>query len=112
MGSREAGYLSTIRSRCRFFCLSWLFLPACNLRLVWPLSSGVLRAPVGTNGSHLTRLQGGKPSLRPVVGHLPSTPQGLLQEQLSEQGRLWSREGGLGHHRRVSFGQGPEGGRV
>ena len=33
-GWREAGYLSTMRSRCRFFCLSWLFLPACNLRLV------------------------------------------------------------------------------
>lgn len=45
---REAGYLSTMRSRCRFFCLSWFFLPACNLRLVWPLSSWVLRAPVGT----------------------------------------------------------------
>lgn len=43
---REAGYLSTMRSRCRFFCLSWLFLPACNLRLICPLSSWVLRAPV------------------------------------------------------------------
>lgn len=48
---------------------------------------------MGTNGSHLTRLQGGKSSRRPVVGHLPSTPQGLLQEQLSEQGFGQGREG-------------------
>ena len=49
-GWREAGYLSTIRSRCRFFCLSRLFLPACNLRLAWPLSSWALRTPMGTEG--------------------------------------------------------------
>lgn len=41
-------YLSTIRSRCRFFCLSWLFLLACNLRLAWLLSSWAVRAPVVT----------------------------------------------------------------
>lgn len=49
---REAGYLSTMRSLCRFFCLSWLFLPACNLRLIWPLSSWMLRAPVKTEEEH------------------------------------------------------------
>lgn len=45
---REASYLSTMRSRCRFFCLSWLFLPACNLRLVWLFSSWALGDPMGT----------------------------------------------------------------
>lgn len=45
-GRREDSYLSTIRSRCRFFCLSWLFLLACNLRLAWLLSSWAVRAPV------------------------------------------------------------------
>lgn len=47
-GEWGAGYLSTMRSRCRFFCLSWLFLPACNLRLVWPPSSWVLKDPIRT----------------------------------------------------------------
>lgn len=47
-GWREDSYLSTMRSRCRFFCLSWLFLLACNLRLAWLLSSWVARAPVLT----------------------------------------------------------------
>lgn len=49
-GWREACYLSTMRSRCRFFCLSWLFLPACNLRLVWLLSSWALRDAKRTEG--------------------------------------------------------------
>lgn len=47
-GCREGGYLSTMRSRCRFFCLSWLFLPACTLCFVWPLSSWAFRDPMGT----------------------------------------------------------------
>lgn len=47
-GGKTVSYLSTIRSRCRFFCLSWLFLLACNLRLAWLLSSWAVRAPVVT----------------------------------------------------------------
>lgn len=43
----KEAYLSTIRSRYRFFCLSWVFLPACNLRLIWLISSWIVRAPTG-----------------------------------------------------------------
>lgn len=77
-GGREAGYLSTMRSRWRFFCLSWLFLPACNLRLAWPLSSWLLRAPMGTEGhSHLAAPGQGRTSGL-WLDHPPSTPEGPL----------------------------------
>lgn len=68
-GWREASYLSTMRSRCRFFCLSWLFLTVCNLRLVWLLSSWALRDPVGTERHNhwLGSVRSGQ-ALWPLVG--------------------------------------------
>lgn len=69
-----------MRSRCRFFCLSWLFLPACNLRLVWLLSSWTLRDPMGTKGHHyqLSSDRSGQAlwPLAALLHHLPSIPRG------------------------------------
>lgn len=58
--SGEDAYLSTILSRYLFFCLSWVFLPACNLRLIWLISSWIVRAPICNKKQCIFSLRGSK----------------------------------------------------